>query len=160
MKFITRFIFLTIATYAGTTLLAPISVFGWNIDIGLLALVLISSYSNGGTTVAWGAYSGFLIDCLNPQWMGAGIVGRTTAALFLSAMHERSNIEHPFLDGIVILFAGIIDSSIYLALTQYRVSFLYGLWRYIIPSSIYTAIFAIVLVIIYRVRHLIKPRLV
>jgi len=151
---------MTVATYAGTTLLAPISILGWDIDIGLLALVLIGSYSNGRTTVGWGAYSGFLIDCLDPRWMGAGIVARATTALFLSTMHEKLNIEHPFLDGAVIFLAGIIDRSIYLVLTRYRVNFLYTLWRYIIPASAYTAIFAIVLIIIYRFRHLLKPRII
>ena len=160
MVFITRLILVVAATYAGTTLLAPLSVFGWDIDLGLLALVLVSGYASPRATVGWGAFSGFLLDSLNPQWMGAGIVARATAAFFLSAMREKLNIEHPFLDGVVIFLAGIIDRSIYLVLTSYRANFFYGLWRYIIPSALYTAVFAVVLIILYRLRHILKPRLV
>ncbi|RKZ33545.1 hypothetical protein DRQ33_04085 [bacterium] len=159
MKFITRLILLIIATYAGTTLLAPISILGWDIDLGLLTLVLVSGYVSGNATVGWGAFSGFLLDCLNPQWMGAGLVSRATTALFLSAMREKLNIEHPFMDGAVIFIAGLLDRAIYLALTRYRTNFIYALWRYIFPSALYTAIFAVILIILYRFRKFFKPRL-
>ena len=159
MVFITRFILIVLATYAGTTLLAPLSVLGWDIDLGLLALVLISGYASPRATVGWGAFSGFLLDCLNPGWMGAGIVARSTAGFFLSSMREKLNIEHPFLDGLVIFAAGVIDRSIYIVLTKYWVNFIFMLWRYIIPSALYTAVFAVIIIILYRMRSLLKPRL-
>ncbi len=159
MVFITRFILVVVATYAGTTLLAPISIFGWDIDLGLLALVLISGYASSRATVGWGAFSGFLIDCLNPDWMGAGLVARATAAFFLASMREKLNIEHPFLDGAVIFVAGVIDRTIYIALTQYRGNLFYMLWRFIIPSALYTALFAVMLIIVYRLRSIIRPRI-
>ena len=159
MVFITRFILIVIATYAGTSLLAPLRILGWDIDIGLIALVLVGSYSSRRGTILWGAFSGFLLDCLNPQWMGAGVVSRSTAAFFLAIMREKLNIEHTFLDGVVIFVAGIIDRAIYLGLTQYREQFLYGLGRYIIPSSFYTAVFAMVLIYIYRLRKIFSPRI-
>ena len=40
-KFIFRFILIVIATYAGTSLLAPLRIMGWDIDLGLLAVVLV-----------------------------------------------------------------------------------------------------------------------
>ncbi len=66
LTFLIRFIFIAISTYAGTSLLAPIRIYGCDIDIGLLALVLVGTYASRKSTIIWGAFSGFLIDCLNP----------------------------------------------------------------------------------------------
>ena len=158
--FIYRFLLISIATYAGTSLLAPMRILGWDIDIGILALVLISTYAGRNSTVGWGMFSGFLLDCLNPQWMGAGIVARSTSAMFVSSMREKLNIEHAFLDGAVVFIAGFIDRAIYLGLSQYRENFFYGIFRFVIPSALYTAIFAIMLIFIYRIKRIINPRLV
>ena len=68
--------------------------------------------------------------------------------------------RHIFLDGGVIFIAGLIDRCIYIGLTQYREQFFYGLWRFIIPSSIYTAIIAIILIILYRIRGILRPRII
>ena len=160
MVFISRLILLIVATYAGTSLLAPLRILGWDLDVGLLALVLIGTHSRKGSLVAWGAFSGLLMDCLNPQWMGAGIVARATAAMFLSSMREKLNIEHSFIDGIVIFIAGIIDRGIFLGLTQYREHLFYGFFRFVVPSAFYTALFAIILILLYRFRNFIKPRIV
>ena len=153
-KFIYRFILITIATYAGRTLLAPLTIFGWDIDIGILAVVLIGLSVSGEGTILWGAYSGFIIDCLNPQWMGAGIGARATAALFISAMRGKLNIDHPVLIGFVIFVASLIDRFIYLSLSSYNVQIFYALWRFIIPSALYNAIFAVVIIEIYRIIRL------
>jgi len=91
--------------------------------------------------------------------MGAGMTARATAAMFLSSMREKLNIDHPFLDGAVIFVAGLVDRVIYLGLTQYRGNFFYGLIRYILPSALYTAVFAIILIFIYNLRRFLKPRL-
>ncbi len=159
VAFFYRFLVVVLGTYAGSSLLAPLRLLGWDIDLGLLALFLVSVHTSRAATIAWGAFSGFLIDCLNPQWMGAGIASRATVALFVGSMREKLNIEHTFLDGVAIFVAGIIDRTLYLALTQYRKHFFFALWRYILPSAAYTALVGVVIILLYRLREVLKPRL-
>ncbi len=157
-KFIFRFILIAIATYAGTSLLAPLRIMGWDIDLGLLAVVLVGLGTSGPGTILWGSFSGFLMDCLNPQWMGAGMVARATAALFISLMRGKLNINHPFFVGFVVFVAEFIDRAIYLSLSSYHVAILYGLWRFVLPSALYNAIFAVLVLQIFKIRKLFAPR--
>jgi rod shape-determining protein MreD len=150
--FLLRFILVVATTFAGTSLLAPLRIYGCDLDLELLILVLISKYCPPSSTVGWSAFSGFLLDCLNPQWMGIGTGARATAGFFLTSMREKLNIDHPFLDGAVVFVACFIDRAIYLSLSEHKGQFFYGLIRYAAPSALYNALFAVVVILLYRFR--------
>ena len=159
MIFITRFVFIVVSAYAGTSLLAFAKIAGCDIDVGLLALVVLSTIAKPSSTVGWGAFSGFLVDCLSPEWMGAGIAARATATMFLASMREKLNIYNPVWDGVVIFAAGVIDRAMFLGFTQYRADFLFALVRYVVPSALYTALVAVIVIFLFNVRHFITPKL-
>lgn len=146
VKHIGTFLLISVATYAGSTVLQPIAIAGCEPDIGILAMALIVSIYKPTTAILWGFYSGLLIDCLNPDFMGAGTSSRSITTAIMCLLHNKLNVDHPIWYGIIIFLVSVVDKTIYAIAIGWRERFFHSLIRFFVPSAIYNAILAMLII--------------
>ena len=116
-----------------------IEVGGWRPDILLAALVFMSMTSGASYAVIFGFIVGFYQDLYAAELLGRHALAKTWAAFFAGTVGGKLQIEHRWIQAIVLFAASIFHEAVLSvamgggAMTAVSVFFLRG-----VPTALYT----------------------
>lgn len=140
------------------SLASPIPGLSWDIDLVLLALVILSSRTGRGEAILWAALAGLALDCFDIPAMGGHIVAKSTAILILGLVHDSMNLEQPALLAATVFVLAIADRLIFRLFSPYGATFIWNFLRFDLPSALLTALVGWVILMLAIRLGIFRPR--
>jgi rod shape-determining protein MreD len=128
----------------------PIPGLGWDADLVLLCLLLITSKTSPTEGIIWAAVIGLTLDAFDPSSMGGNIAAKTTAIFVFFKLNEAMNLDQPILLGAALLILSFLDRIIFRIFSPLAVNYGWTLIRFDIPSAIITALIGFGLLLLAR----------
>ncbi|MBN1755814.1 rod shape-determining protein MreD [bacterium] len=129
------------------------NIMGVELDLILIFLLLLTPRVKPITLLLWAAAAGLVLDSFQPFTLGAFIFSKTTLAFIIVNVYNNLDTRKSFNIAVLALITGFIERLLYYFFNSSGASFLYSLWRYIIPGSIYTAVICLVIHFLWHQRN-------
>jgi rod shape-determining protein MreD len=140
MKRIGILIALYLAIGLQISISAPIRSLPWDIDIVLLAIILIASFTSRGEGVFWALIAGVLLDAFDPSSMGGHIVAKSSAVFLFIILNSAMNLHQPSLLALALFLLSILDRLIFRLFTPFIGSYGFAFLHFDLPSAVLTTI--------------------
>jgi hypothetical protein len=144
MSFIPYILYLVLIAFHQVVFRDATSILG--ITINLPAIIILSVALNKSEFIAcWFAFFGAIIMCAGtPLVMGMQALLLVILSLILCHVRERLNLDS-MVTKLSLLMVGILLHNIFSIVINQSVEFVYQLWRFALPGTIYTGIAAYLL---------------
>jgi len=126
----------------------PVASLGWDIDIVLIVLILISAKTGRGESILWALIVGLALDSFDPAALGGHMVAKSTAIYVLSYLTIIMNLEQPIYLALAVFILTLIEHLIFRLFTPLINNYFWVLLRYDLPSVILTTIVGFIVLLV------------
>jgi len=127
-------------------------------DIVMIGLVYIGIKKGKITGSVSGFLSGLILDIFSFSFIGLMALSKASAGFISGFFYEETKMErylNTYIFTIIVIFCSLINNIIYFTIYFQGTNLVFGdiLFRYIVPTTVYTAIFSIIPIIFARRRR-------
>ena len=143
MKVIPYIFYLLIISFHEVILRNSTAIVGITIDLPALIVLTIALYKSEIAAVWFGFVAGVVMSAGNPVTMGYNAMVLAALALITFHARERLNLDS-FAAKLILVIGGVLLHSIVIILVLQPSEFVYQVWRFALPGTIYTGLVSII----------------